>query len=135
MKANELRIGNWINHNKLGKINIHGISSHCNDFKIDNDLEWVYLKNCEYIKLTEEWLLSFGFLKHEFGYKLRYRDDNGLSDYLLINLQDFECELYFINHRISGIEEDFKYLTNVYHIHSLQNLYFALTNKELQIGL
>lgn len=61
MKATELRIGNWINHNNLGKIYIDGISPHCNDFKIDNVFEWVYLKNCEPILLTEEWLLRFRF--------------------------------------------------------------------------
>jgi len=76
MKASELRIGNLVNHRKnavwgyrnkilskqnTGDIKILGISPHCNDYSINTDNGWVYLKNCSPIPLTEEWLLRMGF--------------------------------------------------------------------------
>jgi hypothetical protein len=122
MESQDLRRGNIVTQN--GDI-IYGITT----LSIHRfDIGDVKLNP---VCLTKEWLLSFGFDKHEFGYNLRIKDDNGLSDYLLISLDDFECELYFVNHRISGEEEDFKYLTNTYFVHQLQNLYFVLVGHEL----
>lgn len=58
MEATELRIGNLVNHKDLGVFEIHGITPHCGDFKIETKSKWVYLKNCEPIPLTEQWLLN-----------------------------------------------------------------------------
>jgi hypothetical protein len=124
MEANELRSGNIVAQD--GDI-IYGITT-LSIHRFD-----IGIIKLNPIRITEEWLLRFGFTKHEFGYNLRIKDDNGLSDYLLIDLDDFECEIYFTNHRSQGEEVEFKYLTNTYFVHQLQNLYFTLVGSELEI--
>ena len=69
------------------------------------------------IPLTEEWLLKFGFLK--------YKGDNKV---FWLNDFEFKNDLKWIFWRGN-------ILKNIKHVHQLQNLYFALTNKELNITL
>jgi len=68
---------------------------------------------CKQIPLTEEWLLKFGF--------------NGwdLYKYTLIRTNG--------NFFVEGCNEPIA--KNIYFVHQLQNLYFALTNEELKINL
>ncbi len=124
MKTTELRIGNFISINfgncDDGKIiTVDGVSdcevyneehgySPCNEFKP--------------IPLTEQWLLDFGF-KDEFGYYSKGA--------FLISLADdassfFKDGRVYFNSRVI-IENQPKY------VHQLQNLYFALTQKELKL--
>lgn len=68
------------------------------------------------IPLTEEWLLKFGFEVFEFDHKPnQYRLGNRL---IVIRCDGF-----------------YEYGTNikVSHVHSLQNLIFALTGEELEV--
>lgn len=111
MKATELRIGNWVKVHESDKTN-----SIVEVYKIEEDAinGWIFYTP---ISLTEEWLLKFGF-----GYKMIYR------------LNDIE---------IGYVDDDFvknqftmRYGTKfikIKYIHTLQNLYFALTGKELKI--
>ena len=108
MKANELRIGNFV------------LTS--NDFIVKSySPEGLYnlLKDIEKIKpipLTEEWLLKFGFEK-----KLRYA---GIT---VFYIKSFEL-------KYSHGSDIFIYdKTLIKYVHSLQNLYFALTGEELTI--
>lgn len=116
MNANELKIGNWISHDKLGTIYINGISPHCGDFKINNVFEWVYLKNCEPIPITEEIFLKFGFKLITLKTK----------KYMIKDLYNEPC--FFLNKDNSIRYQN----TLIKHVHQLQNLYFALTGEELQ---
>jgi len=72
----------------------------------------------EGIPITEELLLEYGAEKRDFGFKI--------TDYIRIIFDDsgviLECEDSFYS---SNLE-------NVKYLHQLQNLYFALTNKELK---
>lgn len=115
MKASELRIGNWVK----------GIESDClfdvGEFKIDSfDIYKIdrYPKNISPIPLTEEWLLKFGLKKCGWYWENEnieiVEDDEGCWQ-LSINFNEF----------VEG--EPFK------HVHQLQNLYFALTGKELEV--
>jgi hypothetical protein len=82
-----------------------------------------HYKFIEPIPLTEEWLLRFGFI----------RDNKEI-----LSLKENENEFIFFlegNHviidkqqgqQLSGISIDCEY------VHQLQNLYFALTGKELE---
>lgn len=115
MKANELRIGNWVyspSHKSNYKI-----------IKLDFDSEI----NAEPIPLTEEWLVKFGFEKDV--------DNSFVLDSLAIFTDKRLKENVFIqtktNRSFAGgqwvVLNDLK----LQHVHQLQNLYFALTNEEL----
>ena len=124
IKANELRIGNWIYYNgKLSKIDL-------TDFRdiLEDEYEINYYKP---IPLTEEILLKceFEFLNtpNKYGWFKSVSNRNLCwchSDFVSLEhiteidgfndtLFDFECK----------------------HLNQLQNLYFALTGKELEINL
>ena len=112
--ANELRIGNYIKR--------------CNK-KMYHE-EWYIVKPSyftnnkisifEPIPITEEWLLKFEFVPFKInGVLTHYR--LGLN-FIRFDDQDFYFELG------KGMGIEIKY------IHKLQNLYFALTGKELTYG-
>ncbi len=112
MKSTELRIGNLIFQS--GQITtIENISRSINDWERVNNKR---LFDCTPIPLTEEWLLKFGSEIYEFDHKEnQYR----LKDRLIVIRDGFFCD----------------YVTSVKfeHVHQLQNFYFALTNKELEL--
>jgi len=124
IQANELRIGNTVTEYNLGLINADVL-----------DLENIVNGDTNYkpILLTEEWLLKFGFgtpkdfdkgywletpvigiekawLQPEVKMYLKYNNFN-------IELWDYHCQ----------------FKIECKHVHQLQNLYFALTNKELTL--
>ena len=72
------------------------------------------------IPLTEEWLIKFGFKKTWFGYE-------NISTGIEIEPLENEDYTICINANEYHIGENFKY------VHQLQNIYFALTNKELEL--
>ena len=94
--------------NIFGKIN-----------KITNTdfVDMPFLRKIEPIPLTEEWLLKFGFEK------------NKNSDlYFRLNNYEYFIENGIIDNGYSRMNE-----ISVKYVHQLQNLYFALTGKELEI--
>lgn len=112
MKANDLRIGNWV-------------------FDIDSQsfkkIHGFFLENKEHyglkpIKLTEGWLINYGFdyfksnnsyqLDVDLGFSIWGRIESGFNVY--------------VNSDSCG--QTIKY------VHQLQNLYFALTGKELKLN-
>ena len=126
MKANELRLGNYVKWSELASMGFGETQ--------------VSLKNIMYnqllkpIPLTEEWLLKFGFEKiiydsEETGYGVEYKlaiDEHSTiaiqSDFSfgIEDNEDNDCSVFFSNDIIK-------------YVHRLQNLYFALTDKELKI--
>ena len=108
MKANELRIGNYVQFSG-GAI-----------YKVD--MLYIGFGGLEFwkpIPLTEEWLLKFGFEKKGCNWELpNFRFHVNKS----VNYDGFLfCDGY------SVITE------KIQHVHQLQNLYFALTQKELTL--
>ena len=116
MKATELRIGNLIEYkieDKLDERKEWWVVS-----KVDfQDLTWLDSnpEDADFrpIKITEEWLLKFGF-EYTKLYYIKYDDD------LIIYFDG--VDFYF--------KRSSKSLTIKY-VHQLQNLYFALTGEEL----
>lgn len=111
MKSSEIRIGNLLTKNG-NIIEVKGISPHCGDYAIYTEDSWVYLKNCEPVLLSEKWLLKFGYL----------------PDYFVENRFYIKC------HEIWKYNDQFvcdKIEVQIFYIHQLQNLYFALTGEEL----
>jgi hypothetical protein len=118
MRANELRIGNLVKHiDKDSVFTVKGIDLLGID--CENDIESMYssYEMLYYVKLTEEWLLKFGFIPNP--YEDRYEKGS-------IHI---ECD------KTKG--ETYLWIENMPHIkyvHQLQNLYFALNGEELTHG-
>ena len=119
MKATELRIGNYVNYECIA-LEIKELI-----YKIENGADIQVHQNHGFFKpitLTEQWLKDFGF-----------KDNKGaLGGWLSADINK-----PFVHRLI--IRSDFTYFTDlssftfieVKYVHQLQNLYFALTEKEL----
>lgn len=119
MKVEELRIGNYYKWYADGKYYY---------FQVDNAffMDINVINNSEPIELTEEILLKCGFeLKG-----IIFRINNGFSNQFDINYS-LSRDMFYYDSSKYGIytEVEIKYL------HQLQNLYFALTNEELNVQL
>jgi hypothetical protein len=119
MKANELRIGNWIEleSGKQTIIRGGGISA----------IEIGLLK-VKPIPLTEEWLLKFGFERFRGMYKPFELHGSYHPSYQIKDEKTDGNETVYLCDCDDGIiGKPIKY------VHELQNSYFALTGEELEI--
>jgi hypothetical protein len=105
MKAQELRIGNYYDHN--GQIKTVTPNTILEVWEAERT--W-----CKAIPITEEWLLRFGFVSNP--YQDRYENK---SIHVQCNKTRGVTELW--------IES----MPHIKYVHQLQNLYFALTGEEL----
>lgn len=111
MRENELRVGVYIYYlEEVFKVDAECISMHWGD-----DLDDAYRP----IPITEEWLLKLGFEKVN---RVFYKND-------------FGYEFGFINRAVLKNGDNYILITHIEYIHQLQNLYFSLFNKELQVKL
>lgn len=124
--ATDYRIGNIIQYNNEIK-SVGTITSLIADFvagldycQIDyrtNKKHW--LINIKPIEITEDWLCKLGFNKTGGTYEFI----DGLVELVFHKGEVFEV--------IDGQWKSFKHIK---HIHQLQNLYFALTQRELAVA-
>ena len=122
MKANELRIGNYLAASDGILCEVIAIELDGYKTKPVNPIQSIpvfqigdIIKPRLPIPLTEEWLIKFGF---------ESSCDDGYScdwDYKKITI----CEQESFIEDTTGVE--------IKHVHQLQNLYFALTGEELEI--
>lgn len=126
MKANEFRKGNLISFN--GNISIIlELSSNCM-FRMLNDIGYVRkeYRDLSPIPLTEEWLVKFGFRKQT-------EEAKGIAVWEEFYIGNFSIGNHgigltpFVFHCDSGV-------TQLYYVHQLQNLYFALIGTELEFS-
>jgi hypothetical protein len=116
MKANELRIGNWVEHNQPKR----GYYTTVQESTFSVNVEKLFKP----IPLTEEWLLKFGFL-----HSLR------LDDFMFKKGNDcFQIQPYKEGFSNSVLYNDMEIVDRLQHVHQLQNLYFDLTGEELTIN-
>ena len=115
IQANELRITNIVH---FVKENVDAEIGHHN---LGILLAYPSTNDYEPIPLTEEWLLKFGFEKQSdyFFYNNNYRVESFRSSEWCFRARVTKNESY----PIAIIE----------YVHQLQNLYFALTGKELKL--
>ncbi len=119
IKANELRIGNWV------YFDLH--YKQITDFEI---LEYSS-RNGKPISLTPEILEKAGFKKGE-GYEIE-------NLYLFLK----NCDAFFMFNRgydilrcwASDGGDTSTVISSINHLHQLQNIYFALVGEELEIKL
>jgi hypothetical protein len=120
MKPTELRIGNYIlAHLTQGIVIVDWmVLRHMEQGNYQN----VYFPDVlvyEPIPLTEEWLVKFGGEKSTWG--SRQRDAYYFKDTHFITI-DNSCFVF----RLANTA-----VANIYYVHQLQNLYYALTGEEL----
>lgn len=125
MKANELRLGNYLQDSitkttlEVIQLNNTGIYTYVIDrSKYPLKEGW----KLEPIPLTEEWLLKFG-LQKRYGSSLFGFTANGYTIEIDLNKK----EVHFNFDEYTGFAVNFNY------VHHLQNLYFALTGEELTL--
>ncbi len=106
MKPTELRLGNWIIDPEGKEVQVDEIGGYENPLSL-------FMGMYKPIPLTEEWLKKFGW--SNFSASLWAKDliwdsnfDNGILEFSIIEV-------------------------SVKYVHQLQNLYFALIGKELEI--
>jgi hypothetical protein len=124
MQSKELRIGNLVNYKIVDKLDER--KEWFEPCEIDAvDLQVI---DSEYqpIPLTEEWLLKLGFKIYKDPETVYYEimfDKIANYKFYLSRKKGFPIFYY---------RNDFS-TTQIHSIHSLQNLYFALTNEELKL--
>lgn len=144
MKVTELRIGNLVrlNFNSYHELEVDGYLNDNNNIwivkrieddgdisiynKIENLFEFERNENIEPITLTEEWLirLSFSVITQNSAGKRYGYVINGI----------FSSDLTFVYWTTTKLKgRFFRSDLELKHVHQLQNLYFALTNKELKL--
>lgn len=110
MEANELRIGNYVMwQNTLIHIETHNL--------FNRTLQKINEDRCNPVPLTEEWLLKFGFI----------------SDEITFELNGFMLGQYKDNHfyYLPTNQINLRHKNQIKYVHQLQNLYFALSGKEI----
>ena len=129
MDAKELRIGNITNKGIVNGIRFYEGHLGCDIIKNEYDSfsNWYSWLDLKPIPLTEEWLLKFGFeLDEDLGDMIYYK----LGKWVVC----FDHEDLSFNHQLNSGITCLIYDNNCFqHVHQLQNLYFALTGKELTI--
>lgn len=111
MKAEELRIGNYVydEGDLTTYIQITSIQ--------EDNTEWL-----QPIPLTEEWILKFGWYKHEL-IEGSFRKEGKPYDQFQIAWRNGILTYYIVWHQLVPLK----------YVHQLQNLYFSLTGEELTI--
>jgi hypothetical protein len=137
MKANELRIGNWLQRldGSFFQVSLY-------DLQVINELieRW----HPSPINITEEWLLKFGFTKNE----SKIVDSYSISISKLGTLKELSVTIQLGNEYVMiregendkpSSEDSIITLLNgdthgrPFYVNQIQNLYFALTGEELII--
>ncbi len=120
MKANELRIWNWVQReDKTFQVDGGDIKAMQDWQKLEDEKSVI----CP-IPLTEEWLLKFGFEKS---------DNTPFYDYFVLEFGIGLCYDVYSDSYFLAYQKNHYTKTNIKYVHQLQNLYFALTNEELTI--
>jgi hypothetical protein len=147
MKANELRIGNYVNYHSNGILDkvlgTVAVQITCVGVGDKFTLPQLWIKgngvdaslhdfdSVEPIPLTKELLLKCGFIQDD---RTEGYEKNGVT--LASNrtvTHDEDGKLYLVNYDESF--GNFPISIPTKHIHQLQNLYFALTGEELDVKL
>ena len=128
MKGNDLRIGNWVKVNDpIFGVNTYKVATiRDNGIITLNDNMSCLVDNIEPIELTEEVLVKIGFKKFVKSFRMELsgcRLDYFIDKTLYIYKKHTNCCL------IKDLEIKCEY------IHQLQNSFFLLTGKELEVEL
>ena len=129
MKANELRVGNYVKSKEWHGCNqIEGIElfESCFELKVKG-----YIHKCESgkyfdiapISLTVDWLRKFGFKQSGGGYSATENKSHVYFSKGPINIRFDQDEIFTYQYPVIEIKS----------VHQLQNLHYALTGEDLII--
>lgn len=109
MEASELRIGNYVlnENNQIVEVDATRIM-----FLQDGRVKY------KPIEVTEEWLIKFGFINY---------DNDDFFTYGNLHYNTSNNRFYIGNDHASSFHDD----ATIKFVHQLQNLFFALTGREL----
>ncbi len=123
MKVEDLRIGNFINHND----DFHTVEEICFDgwLQLDNGQLNTYISECTPIDLIEKWIKRFGFVEKGNCFNFSRKDELGheFGDFAISKYDDTQVKIWR-GERYCGV-------VHCQFVHELQNLFFVLTGKEL----
>jgi hypothetical protein len=140
MKANELRIGNYVVppvgcEPHIGEITAINLDRYDCELIDDNYEEYVSISQFGKIRelnpvpITKEWLLKFGFKEFiDFGSKSGIYEKLPLCGFTY----SLNTKKIMILHKGNAVSHWLDIQTQ--YVHQLQNLYFALTGEELTYG-
>ena len=118
MKANELRIGNWVKYfYPVMELDIP-------EYQVENGADIQVHDNhnvFQPIPLTEEWLVKFGMVKKMTVFE---KEKNSM---FAVKEWEGDYVIFWGDNRLPKVEPKY--------VHQLQNLYFALTGEELTIKI
>ena len=121
MKANELRIGNWIRTSKEEQV----VDVLCDSV---STMSYQCLPYCDVapILITEEWLIKFGYTKDKDGDFVKNKYCIGSEGWFGV------AHLKYETLGVSMNERHYECIShNIKHVHQLQNIIYALTGEEL----
>lgn len=134
ISANELRIGNCvaIEHCRYGEpyLTIESIGLESVNF----DFRAYSVGEIKPIPITEEWLVKFGFENRRGSFLIDIENEMDKWDYktyleLEEAIDEWYCSLQYVD---DGCKTNHSSpMPNLKYVHQLQNLYYALTGKEL----
>ena len=133
MKANELRIGNWVELKTEFENEIHKVYDVCQEMPFLDTKKYgvgtIIWDEIYPIPLTEEWLIKFGFEEESLSqFVFKWQDNDNCSSFFVYS--DW-CTIS-VNHSYKDShEDDYVVHRKIEYVHQLQNLYFALTGEEL----
>lgn len=124
MKANELRIGNWVcadivneagdESSEVYQLTYHALGILLNGLDVSKSM-------IHPIPLTEAWLSNFGFTLPDIHYLIWYKKGFGPFRVLF----DIHLGHWQVGYSGGRVFRRIKY------VHELQNIYFAITGEEL----
>jgi hypothetical protein len=116
MQANELRIGNWVEQpTGVGEVDV----IYPDAIKLKSRSMGYSPNQTNPVILTEDWLVKYGAVKKA---ELKYIHGEFTLNYLP-------------SYKYWYVTRYGEYCSKVEYVHEWQNLYFALTGKELEIKL
>jgi hypothetical protein len=144
MRANELRIGNWVIYrNQIVKTTgLHYDMFECGFPADENWMCTGRLSGVHPIELTEEVLLKIGF-KKVFQSKItkgRFELNVDMGDNEFLNIvyhvyASGNTNLNITQRRCASLCDDSIDKSGIKYLHQLQNAYYLLTNEELEMKL
>lgn len=147
MKANDFRLGNIINHQEYKSI-FQGVITSISPYRVGIDNHTSIKLNSENlipIPLTEEWLFKFGFMEVASSILLPSFMANiswSNADFKVISVCPEKGNQYiYLRHGEKNAPRENDDIICVFngdvngtlYVHTLQNLYFALTGQELTL--
>jgi hypothetical protein len=119
MKAQDLRIGNWVQFRHTETPVLITLADFVREYKDE------HLEDYEPIPLTEEWLEWFGF---------KLPAHSWIGD--KFHLSEYGKGSKYPNGGVwvVAMNKNNAIISEIQYVHQLQNLYFALTNTELELN-